>query len=448
MQYPSYQRYKPSKVDWINEVPEHWETWKVTHGFNLIGSGTTPRSDKATYYQEEGTAWITTSELRENEILETKYKLSEKALSDYSTLKVYKPGALAFAMYGATIGRLGILGIPAAVNQACCVFDEPEQFHTKFFFYWLWMRRDVLISLSVGGGQPNLSQDDLKQVRVPIPSIAEQQKIVDFLDYKSQQIDQLIEKKKSLIDVLEENRIAVITQAVTKGIDEHAKLKPSGLDWLGNVPEHWEVKRLRFSINSNPVKSEISNLGLDTMVSFVPMEAVHEYGGMNLDQEKEIKEVYAGYTYFRNNDVVIAKITPCFENGKGSLVPDLKNGIGFGTTEFHVLRALKNLDEKYLFFLTISVPFREIGASEMLGAGGQKRVPESFIKDFRFGLPPIIEQQAIVEYIQTATIKIDKMKLANLDAISKLEEYRSAVITSAVTGKIDVRDIDLPQESM
>jgi len=175
MQYRSYANYKSSSVDWIGEVPSHWETWKVTHGFGLIGSGTTPKSDNQAYYEEGETAWITTSELREKEILDTKFKVTKEALNDYSTLKIYKPGALAFAMYGATIGRLGILGINATVNQACCVFDNPEQFYTKFFFYWLWMRRDVLISLSVGGGQPNLSQDDLKKIRVPIPLIEEQE---------------------------------------------------------------------------------------------------------------------------------------------------------------------------------------------------------------------------------------------------------------------------------
>jgi type I restriction enzyme S subunit len=169
---------------------------------------------------------------------------------------------------------------------------------------------------------------------------------------------------------------------------------------------------------------------------------------MDVSQEKPIAEVYSGYTYFLDGDVVIAKITPCFENGKGSLVPALSNGIGFGTTEFHVVRALDNLDSEYLFFLSISDPFRAIGASEMFGAGGQKRVPEDFIKDFKFGLPPIEEQIQIVLFLKEQLNKVDNMKAANFSAIEMLEEYRSVIITSAVTGKIDVREFEIPKEAI
>ncbi len=217
----------------------------------------------------------------------------------------------------------------------------------------------------------------------------------------------------------------------------YSSIKSTNIDWLGDVPEHWDVERLRFSVLSNPVKSEVACLAGDTLVSFVPMEAVAEYGGMDLAQEKMLEEVYNGYTYFKNNDVVIAKITPCFENGKGSLVPELQNGIGFGTTEFHVLRALASIDEEYLFYLSISDPFRTIGASEMLGAGGQKRIPEDFIKDFRLGIPPIEEQQKIATFLDYKTQQIDQLIEKKKALIEKLEEKRIAVITQAVTKGLD-----------
>lgn len=209
---------RDSEVEWLGEVPAHWESWKVTHGFSHVGSGTTPKSDNSLYYGGN-TPWVTTSELRESVIKDTKIKVTEKALNDYATLKVYKEGALAIAMYGATIGRLGIFGIDAAVNQACCVFSEPEKFDIKFFYYWLWMRRPMLIALSVGGGQPNLSQDDLKQLRVPIPSIKEQCKIADFIDVQCEKIDKFIDKVNIAIEYLAEYRIALITAAVTGKID-------------------------------------------------------------------------------------------------------------------------------------------------------------------------------------------------------------------------------------
>ncbi|NLE57272.1 MAG: restriction endonuclease subunit S, partial [Planctomycetes bacterium] len=117
------------------------------------------------------------------------------------------------------------------------------------------------------------------------------------------------------------------------------------------------------------------------------MEAVHEYGGLTLDQTRPLAEVATGYTYFRDGDVLAAKITPCFENGKGSIADGLVNGIGFGTTELHVLRPWAELDRRFLFYATISHPFRHLGAAEMYGAGGQKRVPDDFIRDFRQPVP-------------------------------------------------------------
>ena len=168
------------------------------------------------------------------------------------------------------------------------------------------------------------------------------------------------------------------------------------------------------------------------------MDEVNEYGGMNASGTRPLEEVYDGYTYFRENDVVVAKITPCFENGKGSLATGLINNIGFGTTEFHVMRSTENISPDYIFYLTICHPFRSIGTSEMLGAGGQKRIPEDFIKDFRLGIPRIEEQEAIVQHVKSELDRIDRMKRVSFQAIALYEEYRNALITNAVTGMIDV----------
>lgn len=128
---------KDSGIDWLGAIPKHWEVWKTAHGFNKIGSGTTPKSDNPEYYNGE-ILWVTTSELREKPISDTKNKVTDLALCDYN-LKYFSPGAVIIAMYGATIGRLGMLKNKATVNQACCVFDEPTRFNSMFLYYWLWM---------------------------------------------------------------------------------------------------------------------------------------------------------------------------------------------------------------------------------------------------------------------------------------------------------------------
>lgn len=193
-----------------------WESWKLAHAYPRIGSGTTPTSTSDHYYSTEGgTPWITTAELRENYIGKTASNVTNDALREYSTLRVYKPGSLFIAMYGATIGRLGISTVPATCNQACCVFEESKVLDNRFLFYWLWHRRADLISLSVGGGQPNLSQQDLREERAYCPPLKIQRRIVQFLDEMNAGMDKQEEGIERSIALLNEYRSALITAAVT-----------------------------------------------------------------------------------------------------------------------------------------------------------------------------------------------------------------------------------------
>lgn len=205
---------------------------------------------------------------------------------------------------------------------------------------------------------------------------------------------------------------------------------------ISEIPSHWEAKRLRFSVVLNPSRNEIE-LPSDAVVSFVAMDAIGECGGVRLDVERSLDEVGAGYTYFANGDVVVAKITPCFENGKGALAAGLTNGVALGTTELHVVRAGPELEPGFLFYLSISDHFRDIGESEMYGAGGQKRIPDTFIKDFRAGLPPKNEQNLIVSFLDRETTRIDALIDKKRRLLELLEEKRLAVITHAVTKGLD-----------
>ena len=193
-----------------------WEKWKLSHAYGNIGSGTTPTASDDRYYTEsDGVLWVTTGELRERHISKTARRITDEALRRFSALRLYSPGSLLIAMYGATIGRLGIIDIEAACNQACCVFESSDQFDNRFLFYWLWHRRNDLIALSVGGGQPNLSQQDLREEKVPCPPLIVQQQIVKFLDDELAKIDALARKLNEAIALLEEYRSALITSSVT-----------------------------------------------------------------------------------------------------------------------------------------------------------------------------------------------------------------------------------------
>jgi len=217
----------------------------------------------------------------------------------------------------------------------------------------------------------------------------------------------------------------------------YPQYRPSGIEWLGEIPKGWSEKRLRFHMKINPAKSELKGIAGYTSVSFIPMEAVGEYGGLCLDHTNNLQELINGYTYFTNGDVLVAKITPCFENGKGAIAGGLSNGIGFGSTELHVLRPADNLDKCYLFYLTNSHAFRNMGVAYMYGAGGQKRVPDDFIKNLRHPIPPLNEQRAIASFLDRETDKIDALIARKERQIELLKEKRTALISHAVTKGLD-----------
>ena len=198
------------------------------------------------------------------------------------------------------------------------------------------------------------------------------------------------------------------------------------------LPLGWTRRRLRFDARINPVKSEL-NLPDDAEVSFVPMDAVGELGGLRLDQTRDLGDVYGGYTYFADGDVCIAKITPCFENGKGAMAEGLNNGVAFGTTELHVVRPSPTLDIRFLFYVTIAIDFRSYGEAEMLGAGGQKRVPESFLKNWMPPMPRIEVQKRIAAFLDDKTSRIDALVARKRVLLERLAEKRQALISRAVT---------------
>ena len=209
--------------------------------------------------------------------------------------------------------------------------------------------------------------------------------------------------------------------------------RPSGVEWLGDLPAHWGLKRGRFCMTVNPPSVRLRRLYPEDEVSFVPMEAVSEFGEIRLDQTRAISHSGSGYMEFEDEDVVVAKITPCFENGKGALATGLVNGAAFGTTELHVLRSAPGLEPRFLFYFTISLFFRSKGEGEMYGAGGQKRVPADFCKNVPVPLPAISEQSAIANYLDRQTAKIDTLVAKKRTLIERLREKRTALISRTIT---------------
>lgn len=436
MGYAQHKELDSSGVSWLQQKPSHWRIKRLKFSTDLINNKVSVEDSQLPYLGlEHIESW-------------TGKKIDGEISNSEGLASSFVVGDVLFGKLRPYLAKVHLAQQEGLISSEALVVRSKDELHAKFLKYYMLSRDfiNIVDSSTYGSKMPRASWDFIGNLPVLLPEIEEQQAIARFLDFKTAQIDSLIAKKKTLLDKLEEKRTALISHTVTKGLDSSVPMKDSEVAWLGDIPAHWVPMRLRFCMKTNPRKGEIK-LNDDELVSFIPMEAVGEFGGLNLDTGKELGEIGGGYTYFADNDVVVAKITPCFENGKGAIARGLSNGIAFGTTELHVMRSDDTLLPDYLFQLTMSHPFRCIGESEMYGAGGQKRVPETFLKDFRIGLPPLNEQKDIIAYINKLNQKIDLQMTKAGDVIGHLTEYRSALITNAVTGKIDVRNFKLPQHA-
>ena len=203
---------------WINLSPAQWRRWKVSRAFGALGSGTTPPTDMGDYYDGD-IDWVNTGDLKDKPIHSVPKRVTSDAVRDYPTLRRYPPGTVVMAMYGATIGKLGLLTTGATVNQACCTFVEGGPVLNRFAFYWLLAMRPFIVALGYGGGQPNISQQTIRNMEIIAPDQAQQLEIADFLDERLAQIDALVQEVRANIEDMKLLRSTLITAATTGKID-------------------------------------------------------------------------------------------------------------------------------------------------------------------------------------------------------------------------------------
>ena len=439
---PRYPKYKPSGVDWLGEVPEHWETKKISHIFKSVGSGTTPPAGEQEWYDDGTVPWVTTGELRESIITDTASRVTEQAVRNFSALKIHPAGSLAIAMYGATIGRLGIFGIAATTNQACCVLSGSTVVSPTFLYYWFLAYKGRLIDLyATGGGQPNINQDTIKGLRIPAPSLPEQRAIADFLDRETGRIDTLVGKKRELIARLKEKRAALITRAVTRGLDPAAKLKDSGVAWLGMVPEGWEVVRLKFlaTVQAGITKGK-DYQGHETIeVPYLRVANVQDgYLDLNDLATIEVPPSEVPRYLLRPGDVLMNEGGDYDKLGRGhvwsgEVTPCIHQNHVFAVRPHGV-------PSKWLNTFTGSTAAQFYFMERSKQSTNLASLSSRNLMEISVSLPPPGEMMIILDYLDRETGKLDRLTASVEAAIERLSEYRAALITAAVTGKIDVRE--------
>ena len=266
------------------------------------------------------------------------------------------------------------------VNNHAHVLKAKPNMHVDYLCYALmFYDTEGLVN---GATRQKLTQAAMRQMVIPYRDMTEQLQIIE----KISQIVRSIEKRKEELQLLD--------QLVKSRFIELFGIP--GTDAFG-----WGLVPLGSACNINPKKSNDSRLVSGAEVSFVPMPAVTERGEIDATAIKEYDEVKTGFTYFAENDVLFAKITPCMENGKGAVAKGLHNGVGFGSTEFHVLRPISGKTDPYwIYTLTAFSQFRMDAASNMTGSAGQRRVPASFLENYRVSLPPIAMQEQFAAFVE------------------------------------------------
>lgn len=421
-----YAKYKPSGFDWLGEIPEHWGLKRVKDVFLSIGSGSTPKSSMTELYDENGYYWVQSGDLNDGYVSDTKTKINDVALERTPALRLYPKDSLIVAMYGATIGKLGILTMDSYTNQACCVMSNPVQFNPLFLFYELCFFKPTMLSFATGGGQPNISQEDVKYHIFPYPPYPEQTAIVKYLDEKTSNIDRRIELLKQKIDKYKELRRSLISQVVTRGLNPNVKLKPSGIDWLGDIPEHWKLRRIKDVIkliNGRAYsQDELLYEGKYKVLrvgNFFTNESWY-YSNLELEKEK----------YCHKNDLLYA-----WSASIGPYIWTEDNTI----FHYHIWKVDLNnkFTLKYAYYLLLAVTKRKM--FDMHGSAMVHLTMEDMNYTF-IPFPNITEQTAIADYLDEKTSQIDTIVSNCEKQIEQLTELRRSLISQVVTGKIKVTD--------
>ena len=423
---------KPSGIEWIGDIPDDWEVRKITTLLDNIGSGTTPPNN-TDFYENGIIPWLNTGDLTDNYVDLIENKITEYALNQYSALKIFPKDSVVIAMYGATIGKLGILRESASTNQACCVMQCNDNLYFKFLFYSLYGYREYILTLSYGSGQPNISQKIIKDLRLPTPPLKTQQRIADYLDEKCGEIDATIAKQKESIEKLKAYKQSLISETVTKGLDKSAPLKPSGIEWIGDIPDDWEVTKISrlYSIQLGKMLQPEKKSSGDTYEPYI-CAANLSSGTFRLDEVKYMwisepeKDIYR----LKRDDLLVTEggdvgissiwkddISPCyFQNALHRVVPKKGNSNRF----LH-----------YWLIVLKSVGYIDLICNKSTIAHFTK---EKFAQSLILSIP-LQTQEKIADYLDSKCSQIDKYITEKQNIIQKLDAYKKSLIFECVTGK-------------
>lgn len=442
-----YDRYKDSGIEWIGKLPVDWSCVRLKtivkeplkYGANESAEDDNPNNPRYIRITDFGS----NGNLKDDTFKSLPIEIAQNYLLE--------DGDILFARSGATVGKTFLFknykGIACYAGYLIkATFDKSKinstyiDYVTRSNYYENW-KSSIFQQATI----QNIGADKYNLFKLPIPNrIDEQNAIVDFLDHKTNQIDQLIAKKEQFIYLLEEERIAVINQAVAKGIVQNVAMKESGIEWLGQIPKHWEVKKLKQIFNSSKgltiTKENLESEGIPC----VNYGEIHSRFGFEVDIDKhQLKCVNPSYlesdykSLIQTGDFVFADTSEDV-SGAGNFTYLKSNHEIFAGYHTIILRALVDIESRYFAYQFDSIPYRTQIRQSVKGIKVFS-ITQGILKNTSLWIPPIDEQKQIIEFLDIETDRIVSLKNSTRKEIELLKEYKIALISEVVTGKIDVR---------
>lgn len=431
-----YDSYKDSGIEWIGEIPSHWNTKRLKFIGNLY-SGLSGKSG-ADFSSEASSN--TKPFINFTNVANNKYIVSDNfghvIMTDNENQNQVQKGDLLFLMSSENqeeVGKSALLNNDFGelyLNSFCKGLRISNlDIYPNFLNYLLNSSTlSQLVSIEGRGfTRINLRMEGVQNLPVFFPDKDEQITIANYLDQKTTQIEDLIAKKERLIQLLEEERTAIINQAVTKGLDPTVPIKDSGIEWLGEIPAHWEVKKLKYVANL------ISQKTSEKPEYIIALENIESWTGKIIGNPCE-NEMQGDAQLFEKGDVLFNKLRPYL--AKVTLADKMGGAMG----ELLILRPNEFVTSEFLFQRLRSEMIITVVDGSTYGTKMPRASWDKFISLLEFGVPTIEEQNEIVKFICNNDMTIDSITHKYQQEIELLKEYKTALISEVVTGKVDVRD--------
>ncbi len=439
----SYPKYKPSGVDWLGEIPSEFNIISLK---NLVKVKVTDGPHETPTAVEDGIPFISAEAIQNFSInFDSKWGyITKEDHLKYSKKCSPKNGDIFIVKSGATTGKVAYVDTNIEFNiwsPLALIRADEKIVYSRYLFYFIisqFFQEQIQFSWSFGT-QQNIGMGVIQNLQIVISSLSEQQQIVDFLDYKTGQCDRFIANRQKQIELLNEQKAAIINKAVTKGINPNAKMKPSGIEWIGDIPEHWKVKRPasfgRFLKGSGISKSDLVENGVPVILygdiyTKYNLIAEHIFNFISQELASNSKPIYKGDLLFTGSGETREDIGKCIVyNGETK---------AYAGGDLMIFRQKTNSS----LFLAYSFSTNYAITKKAMNSRGDIiiHIYASALRDIYIPIPSLSEQQGIIDFIKKETSKIENLISKYQKQIELMQEYRTALISQAVTGKIDVRE--------